>query len=78
VIGNGPADHRKTFRCRPSGRRLWPNVRWMLFAPHATAPRLLNLPELANQGFADVPVIRLPSICGACGSRRCRVIVSGR
>jgi hypothetical protein len=38
----------------------------------------LNLAKLADQGFPDVPVIHLPLICGACRSRRCWVIVSGR
>jgi hypothetical protein len=36
----------------------------------------LNLLQLAAQGYLDVSLIGLPLKCGACGSRRYRVIVA--
>ena len=39
--------------------------------------RRLDLPAPTARGMQDTPLIRLPLRC-RCGSRRCRVIVSGR
>ena len=39
--------------------------------------RRLSLTELAAQGYLDVPLIWLLWVCGGCGSRLYRVIVSG-
>ena len=39
--------------------------------------RLLDLDRLANDGYGDVPLIKLSLRC-ECGSRDCGVAVSGR
>jgi len=39
--------------------------------------RRLDLLALASNGYRDTPLIRLPLRC-ECGSRACRVIVSGQ
>jgi len=39
---------------------------------------VLDLPALVAAGYGDVPLIRLPLRCAACGRPGHRVVVSGR
>ena len=41
------------------------------------ADRPLDIIGLIARGLGDVPLVRLPMRCAACGSRDCGVLVSG-
>jgi hypothetical protein len=40
--------------------------------------REIDLPQIAQDGHADTPLIRLPLVCRDCGSREVKVLVAGR